>query len=131
MIISRKWHNYIKPIYAGIQLRLPCTPAPEDNFHGCQIVHWDPLNAKRSCSKKIWYGLCENACMVIANLRMGVCLLNNSYLSCYLTKTTKLNIKLNLDIGLLSPCCICQLSYLHMYIYEYIKNVVHEWRYTY
>ena len=32
--------------YPGIQFRLPCN---QDNFYGCQIVHWDPLNAKRSC----------------------------------------------------------------------------------
>ena len=23
----------------------------KDNFHGCQIVHWDPLNKKLSCPK--------------------------------------------------------------------------------
>ena len=54
----------------------------KDNFHGCLIVHWDPLNAKRSCRKK-WYELFENAWFPwqpIADLRMGVCLQNYSYL---------------------------------------------------
>ena len=44
----------IFPLYPGIQLRLPCTP--RTIFHGCQIVHWDPLNAKRKCPQKnlVW-----------------------------------------------------------------------------
>ena len=50
----------------------------ESNFHGCQNVHWDPLNAKRSCLQ-FWYGLCESESALfpwqhIADLRMGVCL---------------------------------------------------------
>ena len=36
--------------YPGIQFRLPCTPGTI--FHGCQIVLWDPLDAKRRCPKK-------------------------------------------------------------------------------
>ena len=40
-------------VYPAIQLRLPCTPPPpRTNFHGCQIVHWDPLDAKRRCPQK-------------------------------------------------------------------------------
>ena len=35
--------------YPCIQFRLPCTP--RTTFYGCQIVHWDPLNAKRRCPK--------------------------------------------------------------------------------
>ena len=38
--------------YPGIQFRLPCTPAPRTIFHGCQIVHWDPLDAKQRRPKK-------------------------------------------------------------------------------
>ena len=38
-------------IYPGIQFRLPCTP-PRTIFHGCQIVHWDPLDGKRRCPQK-------------------------------------------------------------------------------
>ena len=41
-----------------------CTPAsnlgylvsPRKIFHGCQIVHWDPLSAKQSCSQK-YFGM--------------------------------------------------------------------------
>ena len=40
--------------YPGIQFRLPCTP--RTSFHGCQIVHWDPLDAKRRCPKKFGLG---------------------------------------------------------------------------
>ena len=30
---------------------------PRTIFHGCQIVHWDPLDAKRRClQKKIGLG---------------------------------------------------------------------------
>ena len=51
---------------------------PRTIFHGCQIVHWDPLDGKRRCpQKKFWFGLCEIAwflCQPIANLRRGVCL---------------------------------------------------------
>ena len=60
--------------YPGIQFRLPCTP--RTIFHGCQIVHWDPLNAKRRCpQKKFWFGLCEIAWFLLqprANLRRGL-----------------------------------------------------------
>ena len=28
-------------------------PPTEQFFHGCQIIHWDPLSAKQSCPKKI------------------------------------------------------------------------------
>ena len=38
-------------LYPGIQFRLPCTP-PRTIFHGCQIVHWDPLDGKRRCPQK-------------------------------------------------------------------------------
>ena len=43
---------YLLPYYPGIQFRLPCTPPPPPPrtiFHGCQIVHWDPLDAKQRC----------------------------------------------------------------------------------
>ena len=35
----------------SIQFRLPCIP--RTTSYGCQVVHWDPLNAKRSCSPKL------------------------------------------------------------------------------
>ena len=42
----------------------PYTPAsnsatlhPQDNFYVCQIVHWDPLNAKRSRLKKLVWAM--------------------------------------------------------------------------
>ena len=60
----------------GTQFRLPCTP-PWTIFHGCQIVHWDPLDGKRRCPQKNWFGLCEIAwflCQPIEILRRGVCL---------------------------------------------------------
>ena len=41
---------FIITMYPGIQFRLACTP--RTIFHGCQIVQWDPLNAKLSCPKK-------------------------------------------------------------------------------
>ena len=43
-----------KSIVPGIQSRLPCTP--RTIFHGRQIVHWDPLDAKRRCPQKklVW-----------------------------------------------------------------------------
>ena len=42
--------------YSGIQFRLPCTPTPRTIFHGCQIVHWNPLDGKRRCPQKnlVW-----------------------------------------------------------------------------
>ena len=61
-------------------------PPPRTIFHGCQIVHWDPLDAKQRCPKKIWFGLCDIAWFLwqpAANLRRGVYLQNNPYLSCY------------------------------------------------
>ena len=27
-------------------------PPPRTIFHGCQIVHWDPLDGKRRCPQK-------------------------------------------------------------------------------
>ena len=41
--------------YPGIQLSLPCTPL-RTICHECQIVHWDPLNAKRRCPQNnlVW-----------------------------------------------------------------------------
>ena len=41
---------------------IPCTPgsslgylaSPRTIFHGCQIVHWDPLNMKQSCPQNIF-----------------------------------------------------------------------------
>ena len=49
--------NYIgklkeQKVYPGNQFKLPCAPPPRTFLHGCQIVHWDPLNAKRSCPKQ-------------------------------------------------------------------------------
>ena len=43
--------NKMATRYPGIQFRLPCTP-PRTIFHGCQIVHWDPLDGKRRCPQK-------------------------------------------------------------------------------
>ena len=60
---------------------------PRTIFHGYQIVHWRPLDEKRRCPFKDWFGLGENAWFPwqpIADLRMGVCLQKYSYLSCYL-----------------------------------------------
>ena len=45
--------------------------------------------------KNVWYGLCKNAWFPwqpIADLRIGICLQKYSYLSCYLSLTTKLNL---------------------------------------
>ena len=46
-----RYSYVVKHIYPGIQFRLPCTP-PRTIFHGCQIVHWDPLDGKRRCPQK-------------------------------------------------------------------------------
>ena len=35
----------------GANFDLPCTP-PRTIFHGCQIVHWDPRNAKNFCPQR-------------------------------------------------------------------------------
>ena len=64
-------------------------------------------------SKKIWYGLYENAWFPwqpIADLRMGY-----AYKSTHISAVTYprlLNLipNLSLDIGLLSPSCTCKLS---------------------
>ena len=81
----------------SIILRSIYTPAsnlgylapPRTIFHGCQIVHWDPLDGKRRCPlKKIGLGYVKIAWFLwqpIANLRRGVCLQNYSYLTCYLS----------------------------------------------
>ena len=37
--------NFYQKIYPDIQIRLPCTS--NTIFHGHQIIHCDPLNAKR------------------------------------------------------------------------------------
>ena len=44
-----------------------CYLAPQDSFYGCQIVHWDPLDAKVSSKQ---FGLGYVKCMVsMANHR--------------------------------------------------------------
>ena len=81
------WLRYFLTILTYfIHYMLHCTP--RTIFHGCQIVIWDPQNAKRRFPKRIWYGQWENAWFLwqpIADLRMGVCPLKYSYLSCYLS----------------------------------------------
>ena len=73
--------------YPGIQFRLPCTP--QDNFSWVPNCSLGPPGCEtKVSSKKFWFGLCEIAWFLwqpIANLRMGVCLQNYSYLSCYLS----------------------------------------------
>ena len=51
-----KFYIQIKPIF-----NIPYTQRPikvtlhpiGQNFHGCQIVQWDPLSVKRSCPQNI------------------------------------------------------------------------------
>ena len=47
-------------LYTSIQFRLTCTP--RTILHGCQIVHWDTLDEKRRCPKKLVWALWK--CMV-------------------------------------------------------------------
>ena len=51
-----------------------------------------------------------------------------SYLSCYLSSTTKLNTKLKLRHMPIIP--LLHMQIIHKY-YENIKNVIHEWGYMY
>ena len=57
------WKHYFPPIQHQITVYIRFTPAsnlgylappppPRTIFHGCQIVHWDPLDGKRRCPKK-------------------------------------------------------------------------------
>ena len=91
--------------------------APPGQFlMGAKLFIGTPLDAKRRCPQKIWYGLCENAWFPwqpIADLRMGVCLQKYSYLSCYLSQTTKLNTKLKLRHWSIIP-----VLHLHIHIYS-------------
>ena len=54
--IKMRWNKNKEIMYPGIQFRLPCNPPPRTIFHGCQIVHWDPLDGKRRCPQKklVW-----------------------------------------------------------------------------
>ena len=64
--------------------------------------------------KKFWYGLCENAWFPwqpIVDLRMGVCLQKYSYLSCYVSLTTKLNTKFKLSHRPIIPLLHMQIIY--------------------
>ena len=68
--------------------------------HGCQNVNWDHLNAKKNCPKDNTV-LTMRKCMVImatnnAFLKNGGVRKIHSYLSCYLSQTTKLGSKLKL-----------------------------------
>ena len=60
---------------------------PQAFFHGCQIVHWDPLNAKRRCPKKMVSAMwnCMVSMATHSEFEKGVSLQNYSYLSCYLS----------------------------------------------
>ena len=98
-------------------------------FHGCQIVYWDPLNAKRSCPQNKFgmgyvkmYGFQGTHCGfenedMPTKLRISQLLLILDYWT---------------DIGLISLCCICKvyINWIVINIYENIKNVIHEWGYT-
>ena len=65
-------------------------------------------------------------------LTMGVCLQNYSYLSCYLSQTSKLSTNLKLRHMPIIPLYICKLSNLNIHIiYENIKDVIHDWGKTY
>ena len=61
---------------------------------------------------------------------MGVYLQNSSYLSCYLSYTTKLNTKLKLRHTPIIPIAYANdLIYIFINIHENIKNVIHRWGY--
>ena len=64
-------------------------PAPQDNFSWMPNSLLGPPGCETKVSSKFfWFGLFENAWFPwqpIADLRMGVCLLKYSYLSCYLS----------------------------------------------
>ena len=90
------WHIICISKMFGPHSAVRSTPAsnlgylasPRTIFNGCQIVHLDPLDAKRRCPKINWYGLCEKAWFPwqpISDLRMGACLQKYSYLSCNLS----------------------------------------------
>ena len=44
--------SYIRSTPASNLGYLEPPPPPRTIFHGCQIVHWDPLDGKRRCSQK-------------------------------------------------------------------------------
>ena len=70
----------------GIQLKLPCTP--RTIFDGCQIVHWEPLDAKRRCPQKNGMGYVKMHGFYGNPNRIrewGYAFKSNSYLSCYLS----------------------------------------------
>ena len=58
-------------------------------FHGCQIVYWDPLNAKRSCPQNnfgMGYVKMRMVSMGIhSGFENGGMPTKYSYLSCYLS----------------------------------------------
>ena len=84
---------------------------------------------------KIWNGLCENAWIPwqpIADLRMRVCHKSTHISAVTYPRLLNLIPNYSLDIGLLSPSCICNhLICIFINIYENIKNVIHEWGYMY
>ena len=52
-------------------------PPPGQFFMGAKLFIGTPLDGKRRCPQKNWFGLCEIAwflCRPIANFRRGVCL---------------------------------------------------------
>ena len=99
--------------YPGIQLKLPCTP--QDNFSWVPNCSLGPLNAKRMCPKKNWYGLCEIAWPVSmathSEFEMGRSAYKITHISAVTYPRLLNNIKLK------TPCCICKLSNLHIYKY--------------
>ena len=94
---------------------------------GAKLFIGTLLDAKRRYPKLFWYGLCENTWFPwqpIADLRIGLYLQNYSYLSCFLSYTTKLNTKLNLRHIPIIPLCVAYANYLickFINIHESIK----------
>ena len=109
---------------------------PQNNFSWVPNCSLGPPGCKTKVSlKQNRFGLCENAWFPwqhITDLRIGVCL-KSTHISA-VTYPILLNLIPNqsLDVGLLSPCCICKLSYSHLRKYSLnIKNVIHRRGYMY
>ena len=99
-------------------------PPPQKHFSWVPNCSLGPPGWETKVSSKIfWFGLCEIAWFLwqpVANLKGG-----SAYKITHISAVTYprlLNLIPNwsLDIGILSPCCICKFSNLH--IHKYLWN---------
>ena len=50
--VKQRANPEIDTITPASNLGYLAPPPPRTIFHGCQIVHWDPLDGKRRCPQK-------------------------------------------------------------------------------